>query len=62
MPCSLTSASGRSPRPPPGARDGLMTKHPVSVPAPSVRALLHRSSQALGSDPEARWIVAQATG
>jgi len=39
-----------------------MTRHCVSGRAPSVRVLLHRSSRALGSDPEARWIVAHATG
>ena len=42
--------------------DGPMTQNRVSVPAPSVRALLAWSSEALGSEPEARWIVASATG
>jgi release factor glutamine methyltransferase len=42
--------------------DAPMTENRVAVPAPDIRALLTWSSEVLGSDPEARWIVASATG
>src|SRR5579863_363057 len=42
--------------------DAPMTVNRVAMPAVDVRALLAWSSEVLGSDPEARWIVASATG